>query len=106
VIDGIEGAMMFEVIWVSSGFVHGRWVGGNGQMLKAHQCLRMVGISQHCLKGVMGHYSYIPYHPMTFADQLWLVPSYHTATHHIHTNSGPHLNSDLLKSQPCSSFIV
>ena len=52
--EDVKGVTMFEVIWVSLGFIHGRWVGGCGWMLKAHQCPRMVGISQCCLKGVRG----------------------------------------------------
>jgi len=35
--EDVESAMTFEVIQVSLGFIHGRWVGGHVWMLKAQQ---------------------------------------------------------------------
>jgi len=43
---------------------------------------------------------------MTIADKLQLVPSH--GTHHCHFLElpFPHLNSDVIKSQPCSLFSI
>src|SRR5882724_3908755 len=43
---------------------------------------------------------------VTFADQIWLVPSYCRTTCHTHTNFSPHPNSDIPKLQLCSLFTI
>jgi len=89
--EEIEGVMTFEVICISLGFIHGTLVAGCGWMLKAHQCPRMVGISQCCLKGIMGCSN------VTITDQLWLALGHNTTTPECPSKLSPHPNLDLIK---------
>jgi len=53
-VGGIEVWWWLKVTLGSSGFI-GRWAGGSWKWFWSSTVPRVVGTSQHCLKGVMGH---------------------------------------------------